>query len=60
VFEITTAAGKQWTYEELIPLIQEPPSPILSEPQRIYQRVKSIAKPGPLPDDFSLTVLSFP
>jgi serine phosphatase RsbU (regulator of sigma subunit) len=60
VFEITTSAGKQWTYEELIPIIQEPPSPVLSEPQRIYQRVKSIAKPGPLPDDFSLTVLSFP
>lgn len=59
VFEVTTAAGKLWTYEELLPIVHGPASPGLSEPQRIYQRVRAIAKPGPLPDDFSITVARF-
>lgn len=60
VFEITTADGRVWSFEELVPIIREPPSPMVPEPQRIYQRVRSIAKPGPLPDDFSVMVLTFP
>jgi serine phosphatase RsbU (regulator of sigma subunit) len=59
VFEITTATGRQWASEDLISVLQEPPTAAFSESQRVYRRVRAIAKPGPLPDDFSIAVFRF-
>ena len=34
--------------------------PGMTEPKRVYQKVRAAAKPGPLDDDFSLIALTFP
>jgi serine phosphatase RsbU (regulator of sigma subunit) len=60
VFEIEQPDGKQWQIEDLRQLIRTGPVPGILETQRLYQAVRSAAKPGPLADDFSLLVLRFP
>jgi serine phosphatase RsbU (regulator of sigma subunit) len=60
VFEITSADGKQMTLQDFLPVLQQPCPSLADEPKRIYQRVRAIARPGPLADDLSVVVLSFP
>jgi hypothetical protein len=38
----------------------EPAVPGVTEPNRVYQKVREAAKAGPLDDDFSLIALTFP
>jgi serine phosphatase RsbU (regulator of sigma subunit) len=59
VFEVVTKDQHQWRLHDFVPLILEPPSDGISEAQRLYGAVRSVARPGPLDDDFSLMVVTF-
>jgi len=58
VFEIIATDGTQWSMDNFVELILQPPTEGLGESQRLYQAVRR-AQPGPLDDDFSLLVLTF-
>ena len=60
VFEIVTADTNRWTLSDFVPLLTEPAPPGTSESERLYQAVRRTAGPGPLEDDASLMVLTFP
>lgn len=59
VFEIVTTQGEQWSMEAFQNLLSAPEQPGLSEPQRLFNEVKKISRPGPLDDDFSVLYLKF-
>jgi serine phosphatase RsbU (regulator of sigma subunit) len=59
-YEIVTKAEERWDLEEFLPLLLEPAVPGSTEPERIYQAIKKVAKSGPLDDDFSLMAITFP
>jgi serine phosphatase RsbU (regulator of sigma subunit) len=59
VFEIVTIDGVQWRLQDFLPLILKPPVEGLTECQRLFGEVQSVARPGGLDDDFSLVVLTF-
>jgi len=58
VFEILTDA-RQWRLDDFLPLLLEPAIPDVGECERLYQAVNA-AGSGPLEDDFSLLVATFP
>ena len=58
VFEILTDV-RQWRLDDFLPLLMEPTISGVSECQRLYQAVNA-AGSGPLEDDFSLLVVTFP
>jgi phosphoserine phosphatase RsbU/P len=60
VFDIETPNDQRWTREDFLPLLLAPAIPNASEADRIYESVKEAARPGPLDDDFSLLVVTFP
>lgn len=60
VFEIVTRDQRQWRLEDFVRLLIEPRRPDLPESERLYASVKAAARPGPLDDDFSLLVVTFP
>ena len=60
VFEIVTKHQRRWTRSDFLPLLLEPAAPGTPEAERIYRSVKQVAGPGPLDDDFSLMVITFP
>jgi serine phosphatase RsbU (regulator of sigma subunit) len=60
VFEIVTRDQRQWRLDDFARLLVEPPQPGTAESQRLYASVKAAARPGPLDDDFSLLVVTFP
>jgi sigma-B regulation protein RsbU (phosphoserine phosphatase) len=59
VFEIVTAAGRQWTLEDFRQVLAQPERPGVPEPDRLYQAVRTAARPGALEDDFSVLVVTF-
>jgi serine phosphatase RsbU (regulator of sigma subunit) len=59
VFEFVTRDGVEWGLAELIPYLQQPRDPELSESRRLFRDVRKLARPGGLDDDFTLLVLSF-
>jgi serine phosphatase RsbU (regulator of sigma subunit) len=59
-YEILTNDDERWELENLLPLLMEPSVAGMTEPNRVYQKVRQAAKPGPLDDDFSLIALTFP
>lgn len=59
-YEIVTKAGELWGLENFEPLVLLPSVPGLTEPARVYQAIKHVAKAGSLDDDFSLLALTFP
>jgi len=59
VFEIEKAS-EQWSLKDFEPLLLQPPQAGLSESERLYQAVKQATGPGPLDDDVSLLVVTFP
>ncbi len=59
VFEIVTNDGLQWGLLDFLPLIPKAPVPGLTESERLYREVRSVARPGGLDDDFSLVVMTF-
>jgi len=59
VFEIADKEGRQLGLNDFLPLLNQPPVEGRSEPQRVYQIVRTTARPGPLDDDFSYLVVKF-
>ncbi len=59
VFEVSTQQGTQWGLPDFLPLLTAPTLPGSTEPERLHQAVRQIAKPGPLEDDFSLLTVTF-
>jgi sigma-B regulation protein RsbU (phosphoserine phosphatase) len=59
-YEILTKDEERWELENLLPLLMEPAVSGVTEPNRVYQKVREAAKAGPLDDDFSLIALTFP
>jgi serine phosphatase RsbU (regulator of sigma subunit) len=57
-FEIEQPDGSTWTLEHLKEIVAGVGSSA-GESQRIYQAVRTAAKPGPLADDFSVVVFQF-
>jgi serine phosphatase RsbU (regulator of sigma subunit) len=57
-FEITSAAGAQWTLKDFVSLIGASPE-LGSESDRLLQAVRRSARPGPLEDDCSILVATF-
>jgi serine phosphatase RsbU (regulator of sigma subunit) len=55
-FELVDKQGEQWSVEDFVELVLQPPAPGLSEPQRLYKAVAKAAQHGILDDDFSLAV----
>jgi serine phosphatase RsbU (regulator of sigma subunit) len=60
VFEIVTKEQRKWALSDFLPILVAPTHAQTPESERIYQAVTEIARPGPLDDDFSLLVVSFP
>jgi serine phosphatase RsbU (regulator of sigma subunit) len=57
VFEITDHEGHEWDLSQVLSLL-----PVMSAPggpRRLYDTVRSAARPGPLEDDFSALALRF-
>ena len=59
-FEFMTKENRRWTMAEFLPLLLQPPTPGVSEAERVYDLVRQAARPGPLDDDFSMMVIRFP
>lgn len=59
-FAITGQDGRRWTIYDVVGIIREPPVEGMTEPQRIFGRVREAARSGPLPDDISVVVIGFP
>ena len=57
VFEIADKQDRQLGLSDFLPLLNQPPTEGRSEPQRVYQIVRTTARPGPLDDDFSYLVV---
>ena len=60
VFEIVTAAGAEWRLQEFVPMILQPPSAELSEPERLLAAVRQEARRDAFDDDFAMLVATFP
>jgi serine phosphatase RsbU (regulator of sigma subunit) len=60
VFEIVTKDQQRWALSDFLPLLVEPPRPGTPETERLFHAVMQAAAPGPLEDDFSLMVVTFP
>jgi serine phosphatase RsbU (regulator of sigma subunit) len=59
-FDIEDKAGTRWTIDDLVAILRAKPIDGVTEPQRVYNAVREAARRGPLDDDFSLIVLTFP
>jgi serine phosphatase RsbU (regulator of sigma subunit) len=72
VFEIIDRGGRQLGLDDILPMLSDAtvlpsaggPAPrdggAPDEPRRLYDRVRAIARPGQLDDDFSALVFRFP
>jgi sigma-B regulation protein RsbU (phosphoserine phosphatase) len=60
VFEVVTKDGQRWALADFLPLLLAPALPGTPEPERLHRAVKEATGPGPLDDDFSLMVVTFP
>lgn len=58
-YEIVTKDGDRWELENFLPLLTAASIPRVTEPDRVYQAIKQVVKPGPLDDDLSLLALTF-
>jgi serine phosphatase RsbU (regulator of sigma subunit) len=65
VFEVIDREGRQLGLEDILPMLASVANPMwmdngVDEPRRLYDRVRAIARPGQLDDDFSALVFRFP
>jgi hypothetical protein len=60
VFEIVTQSRQRWMLSDFLPLLVEPALPGTPEVERLYRSVRQTAAGGPLEDDCSLMVVTFP
>jgi len=56
VFEVIDRAGRQLGLDDILPLLPE----VSDDPRLLYDRVRAVARPGQLDDDFSALVFRFP
>jgi len=59
VFEIITHAGEEWSIDSFKGLLAQPTHPMSTEPERLHAHVRSLARPGPFDDDFSILTVTF-
>jgi serine phosphatase RsbU (regulator of sigma subunit) len=59
VFEFVTTDGLEWGLNDLVPHLQQPRLPDMTESRRLFRDVRKLAQPGGLEDDFTLLVLTF-
>jgi serine phosphatase RsbU (regulator of sigma subunit) len=61
VFEVIDRAGRQLGLDDILPMLPEVTGPeeAAGEPKRLYDRIRAIARPGHLDDDFSALVFRF-
>jgi sigma-B regulation protein RsbU (phosphoserine phosphatase) len=60
VFEVVDRQGRQLGLEDVLPLLPEAAGPAGDNPGRLYDRIRAVARPGQLDDDFSALVFRFP
>ncbi len=60
VFEVVTKDQERSDLSQFLPRLTAPSEPGIAEAERLYRDVTQAAQPGPLDDDFSLMVLTFP
>jgi len=68
VFEVIDRAGRQLGLDDILPMLPSVTNPVWAdgpatapdEPKRLYDRVRAMARPGHLDDDFSVLVFRFP
>ena len=60
VFEVTDRAGRQIGLDDIPPLLAEVADQGRDDPRLLYDRIRAIARPGQLDDDFSALVFRFP
>jgi serine phosphatase RsbU (regulator of sigma subunit) len=58
VFEVTDREGRQLGLDDILPMLPLATNP--DQPRKLYDRIRAIARPGPLDDDFSALVFRFP
>jgi sigma-B regulation protein RsbU (phosphoserine phosphatase) len=58
-YEIETKNDERWDLDNFLPLLTAQSVPGTTEPERVYQGIKAVVRPGPLEDDFSLLALTF-
>jgi serine phosphatase RsbU (regulator of sigma subunit) len=58
VFEVTDREGRQLGLDDILPMLPLATNP--EQPRKLYDRIRAIARPGPLDDDFSALVFRFP
>ena len=56
VFEVVTRDGRNWGLPEFLELLGLPHDPGVTEPEHLFGVVRSLARAGPLDDDFSIVV----
>ncbi len=59
IFEIEAKDGRQWGLDDVLPLIQEPQVPGMTEPQRLLQTIRGHARSPDFEDDFTVLVATF-
>ena len=57
VFEIVDHEGREWDLSRVLSLL--PLMAGFDGPRRLYETVRSAARPGPLEDDFSALAIRF-
>jgi serine phosphatase RsbU (regulator of sigma subunit) len=60
VFEIVTPDGGEWRLQDFVPMLLEPPSAAINEPDRLLASVRGVAQQDAFDDDFSMLVATFP
>jgi serine phosphatase RsbU (regulator of sigma subunit) len=64
VFEVIDRHGRQLGLDDILPMLPESTGPGNAtggdDPSRLYDRIRAIARPGQLDDDFSALVFRFP
>jgi serine phosphatase RsbU (regulator of sigma subunit) len=65
VFEVTDREGRQLGLDDILPMLPLAANPdgaaaAADQPRKLYDRIRAIARPGPLDDDFSALVFRFP
>jgi serine phosphatase RsbU (regulator of sigma subunit) len=56
VYEIIDRDGLQWGIDNFVEMFVDQPEQREGEAERLYERVRARAQPGPLDDDFSLLI----
>lgn len=59
VFEVVTASGQRWELDDFVRLLEEPPQPGVTEPQRLLGKVRAVSRNASFDDDFSLLTVTF-